>query len=80
MSETKTKGRPFDLPETKGTYQLKGIVSGVKKEGFYKETKTKTGRDFRMVKFGLTYNEDDKPFNTFINGTQQDNVHFSQKK
>ena len=79
MSETKTKGRPFDLPETKGTYQLKGIVSGVKKEGFYKETKTKTGRDFRMVKFGLAYNEDDKPFNTFINGTQQDNVYFSKR-
>lgn len=79
MTETTKKGRPFDLPETKGTYQLKGIVSGVEKEGFYKETKTKTGRDFRMVKFGLTYNKEDNPFNTFINGIQQDNVYFSKR-
>ena len=32
MAETKKKGRLFDLPETKGSFQLKGIVSGTEKD------------------------------------------------
>ena len=41
MAETKKKGRLFDLPETKGIFQLKGIVSGTEKENFYRELKTR---------------------------------------
>ena len=79
MTETTKKGRPFDLPETKGKYQLKGIVSGVDKEGFYKERKTKTGKDMRNIKFSMTYNNKDCPFNSYLNGMPMDNVYFSKK-
>ena len=49
------KDRIFNLQETKGNFQLKGIVTGTKKDDFYKEKKTKTQRDMRMVKFGAEY-------------------------
>ena len=32
MSDTKKKGRLFDLPETKGVFQLKAIVTGMEKD------------------------------------------------
>ena len=41
MAETKKKGRLFDLPETKGAFQLKGVVSGMEKDTAFKEIKTK---------------------------------------
>lgn len=47
------KARLFDLPETKGTYQLRGIVNGTAKDGFYKASKTSTGKDKRSVNFGV---------------------------
>lgn len=47
------KERLFNLPETKGTYQLRGIVNGTSKDGFYKNGKTSTGKDKRSVNFGV---------------------------
>ena len=44
MAETKKKGRLFDLPETKGAFQLKGVVSGMEKDTAFKEIKTKSGK------------------------------------
>lgn len=32
MSETKKKGRLFDLPETKGAFQLKAVVTGMERQ------------------------------------------------
>ena len=52
MSDTKKKGRLFDLPETKGAFQLKGIVSGMEKDTAFKEIKTKSGRE--VQKFGTS--------------------------
>ena len=39
--------RLFDLQETKGIFQLKGIVTGHDKDTFYKESKTKTQKDMK---------------------------------
>ena len=36
--------RIFDLPETKGTFQVKGIINGVAKEKFYTSKKTKNNK------------------------------------
>ena len=55
MAETKKKGRLFDLPETKGAFQLKGVVSGMEKDTAFKEIKTKSGKPMRMLNFGTSY-------------------------
>lgn len=68
----------FELPQTKGTFQVRGIVSGVKKDNFYTEKKTKTGKDFRMVNFGVEY-EDKKTIYPSLNGMPRDKVYFSKK-
>ena len=74
MTETKKKGRLFDLPETKGSFQLKGIVSGVEKENFYKEIKTKSNKDMRMINFGVGYAEGSTLY-VNLQGMEQDNVY-----
>lgn len=68
----------FELPQTKGTFQVRGIVSGVEKKNFYTEKKTKTGKDFRMVNFGVEY-EDKKTIFPTLNGMPRDKVYFSKK-
>ena len=68
----------FELPQTKGTFQVRGIVSGVEKDNFYTEKKTKTGNDFRMVNFGVEY-EDKKTIYPSLNGMPRDKVYFSKK-
>ena len=55
MAETKKKGRLFDLPETKGAFQLKGVISGMEKDTAFKEIKTKSGKPMRMLNFGTSY-------------------------
>lgn len=68
----------FELPQTKGTFQVRGIVSGVEKDNFYTEKKTKTCKDFRMVNFGVEY-EDKKTIYPSLNGMPRDKVYFSKK-
>lgn len=78
MAETKKKGRLFDLPETKGSFQLKGIVTGTEKENFYKEIKTKSNKDMRLINFGVEY-EDGHTLYANLQGMEQDNVYFSKR-
>ena len=77
MAETK-KGRLFDLPETKGSFQLKGVVSGTEKDSFYKEKKTKTNKDMRTINFGVGYAEGSTLY-VNLQGMEQENVYFSKK-
>lgn len=78
MSDTKKKGRLFDLPETKGAFQLKAIVTGMEKDKAYKEIRTKSNREMRMLNFGATY-EDDKTLYINLQGMEQENVYFSKR-
>jgi hypothetical protein len=66
------------LPQQKGTFEIKGVVTNTLKENFYKESKTKTGKDFRSLNFGITF---DKNQTLFVNltGMPQDNVYFSKR-
>lgn len=70
--------RIFDLQETKGTFQVKGLVNGVASQRFYTSKKTKTGKDFRAVNFGCEY-DDKKSVFLSLNGMPQDNVYFSRR-
>lgn len=70
--------RIFELQETKGTFQVKGLVKGVEKEKFYTSKATKTGKDFRNVNFGCMY-DDKKSIYVNLNGMPQQNVYFSKR-
>ena len=70
--------RIFDLPECRGSFQVKGIVSGVEKDRFYTDKKTKTGKDFRAVNFGCEYNKTQTIFMS-LNGMPQQEVYFSKR-
>lgn len=70
--------RIFELPETKGSFQVKGKISGVEKERFYTSKKTSTGKDFKAVNFGCEYN-DKKTVYMSLNGMPQDKVYFSKR-
>lgn len=72
------KERIFTLPETKGNFQLKGIVSGTSKDGFYKEKKTKNQKDMRVVNFGAEYAKGETMY-VNMQGMVQENVYFSKK-
>lgn len=72
------KERLFDLPETKGKFQIRGLVQGVEKEDFFTEKKTKTGKDFRKVKFGLKYNKDNV-LTVGVQGMPSEFVYFSKR-
>ena len=70
--------RIFELQETKGSFQLKGLVKGVDKEKFYTSKMTKTGKDFRNVNFGCMY-DDKKSVYLNLNGMPQQNVYFFKR-
>ena len=68
--------KSLDLQQTKGAFQIKGKVIGVSKDSFYKEIKTKTNKDMRLVNFGVQVSKDSIVYVTF-NGMEQDAVYFS---
>ena len=78
MAETKKKSRLFNLPETKGSFQLKGIVNGTEKDGFYREIKTRSNKDMRMINFGVSYSEGSTLY-VNMQGMEQDRVYYSKR-
>lgn len=72
------KKRLFDLPETKGAFQLKGIVSAMEKDTAFKEIKTKSGKPMRMLNFGTSY-LDGETLYVNLQGMEQENVYFSKR-
>lgn len=70
--------RLFDLPECRGTFQVRGKINGVEKDKFYTSKLTKTNKDFRAVNFGCEY-DNKKSVYMALNGMPQDNVYFSRK-
>ena len=72
------KARIFDLPETKGVFQIKGIVTGVEENSFYKETRTRNSKEMRIINFGVEY---DKGKTFYINmlGSEREYVYFFKR-
>lgn len=67
------------LQETKGTFELRGVVRGTDKDNFYKEIETKSGKAMKTVSFGADI-EKDKTVYLSLNGFEKDKVFFSCKK
>lgn len=70
----------FNLPQQRGTFQMRGIVSGVERNNFYQEKKTKTGGDFRSVFFQCRTGKDGAPHNVSLNGMMRDKVFFFRRE
>lgn len=66
-----------ELPQTKGEFELRGIVNGVEKDNFYKETKTRNGNTFRRVNLGIEYDKDKNWF-VELNGMPKDKVYATE--
>lgn len=66
------------MPETKGSFQISGITTGTKKDGFFKEIKTKSNKEMAIANFGVTYALD-KTVYLNLQGMEQDKVYFSKK-
>lgn len=71
------KERIFNLPETKGQFELRGIVNGTEKDNFFKSGKSKNQKEYRKVNFGIEY-EKDKNWYIELNGMPQEKVYFSK--
>lgn len=78
MAETK-KNTGLGIQETKGSFQLRGITTGVLKDSFYKEIKTKTDKQMRMVNFGVNIDKD-KTVYVGLSGMEKDTVFFSKSE
>lgn len=77
MTEKK-ENKGLGLPQTRGTFQFKGIVTGTEKQNFYKETLTKTSqKPFRMVNFGVKTDKESVNYIS-LSGGEKENVYFSK--
>lgn len=72
------KDRIFSLPQTRGSFQIKGKISGTEKSNFFTEKATKNGGSFRAVNFGISYDDHATIF-VGVNGTTRDKVYFSKR-
>jgi hypothetical protein len=53
-----SNNKGLGLRQTKGYFQVKGKVTGVEKENFYTEGKSRNGKDYRRINFGVEYQPD----------------------
>lgn len=65
------------MPETKGSFQLSGIVTGTKEDGFFKEGKAKTNKDMATVNFGIIY-KPNKTLYVNLKGFEKEKVKFQK--
>ncbi len=73
------KKKGLGLPQTKGSFQVRGKVSGTQKDKFYIEKLTKTDKPWRSVSFGVQFTEDSTIY-VGLNGMERDSVYFSKKE
>ena len=74
----KEKNTGLGLPQTRGTFQIKGIVTGTQKESFLKETLTKKAqKPWRTLNFGVKTDKDSTIYITLSDG-EKDKVYFSK--
>lgn len=76
MAETKKKG--IDLPQTRGSFQVRGKVAGTLKDNFYVEKPTKTDKPWRSVSFGVEFNPGSTMY-VGLNGMERDVVKFCKR-
>lgn len=72
------KERVIHLPETKGKIQVKGHITGVKKDKFFEQTTDNSGRLYNNLKVGLKVSEESTIY-VDAREMKQDNVYFYKK-
>lgn len=74
------KKKDLGLPQTKGSFQVRGKVNGTKKEKFYTEKLTKTDKPkpWRAVSFGVEF-EPGSTMYVGLNGMEKDTVYFGKR-
>ena len=77
--ENKKKKTGLDLPQTNGSFQLRGVVKGVDKDNFYKEGNTKNDGNYRKVNFGVDINKNQTVYVELF-GSTEDAVYFSKSE
>jgi hypothetical protein len=73
------KKRIFDLPQTKGEFQIRGNASGVLKNNFFTTKKTKNNADMNLCNFGVKFDEGQTAYLT-LNGTVNKSVYYYNSK
>lgn len=74
------KERIFDLPQTRGVFQIAGHVVGTEKDKFYEDKVTaKTQKPFRSVNFGVQTDKESTIY-TYLNGMVQKSVFFNRSE
>lgn len=69
------KKRIFELPQTKGEFQMRGVVTGTKKNTFFTSKKTKNNNDMNMCNFGVKYDDGQTAYIT-LNGMASKSVYY----
>ena len=69
------KKRIFDLPITRGEFQIRGNASGVQKNNFFTSKKTKNNNDMNLLNFGVKFDEGQTAYLT-LNGTVNKSVYY----
>src|SRR5690554_4771781 len=72
------KKRPISLPETKGMFKLRGLVTGVDRENAFKSIDTKSGKKMNIFNFGVETNSDSTTYVT-VQGMEQDQAFFYKR-
>lgn len=67
------------LQQTKGSFQVRGVVSGTQSDRFYHEGKTSTGKMMRSVNFAVQYDKDSSVYIS-LNGFQKEKVYFGKSE
>lgn len=71
--------RLINIPETKKNYfTVRGKVTGVAKDNFYRENKTRNGNTVKVINFGVTYDTNATIYME-LTAFKQDNVYFYKK-
>lgn len=70
--------RIFDLKQTTSTFQIRGLVTGVKGKKFYTSGTTKSNGTWNAIEFGVLVN-DKKPVYVKLNGFPRNEVYYYKK-
>ena len=69
------KKRIFDLPQTKGEFQIRGNASGVLKNNFFTTKKTKNNSDMNLLNFGVKFDDGQTAY-LVLNGMVNKSVYY----
>jgi hypothetical protein len=78
MADNKKKKFDLGIPQTKGTFQTRGMVIGTDKDNFYTEKLTKTNKPWRETRFGVQFDKDNTLY-VRLNGMEKQSVYYSKK-